>query len=101
MVDDDLDKKVKEIVEAQKERDEEARKKAEKEFRETMRKDTAGTVLSMFQGTQAQIANLQAQIDATNPLAPVMRAINAMAAKMGEIDQRLAVLEKQQTGVPR
>ena len=86
MPDEKLDQQVKELSEKLRKRDEAGRKKAEQDWRKAMERDTAGTTLGMFQLHQAQIASLQGQIDAVNPLAPVIRAIT-------EIGTRLAALE--------
>jgi len=88
-----LAEQIKTIQEKLKERDDAALKQAEKEFRATMEKDTAGTVLGIFRGIQVQLASIQAQLDASNPLVPLMRAFNATTAKLTEIDARLTKLE--------
>lgn len=86
MPDEKLEKEIKDVAERLKKRDEEGRKKGEQEFRRAMDKDTAGTVLGMFQMVNAQIANLQAQIDATNPLAPVLRGLAEIGARVANIE---------------
>ena len=86
----DLKKQVEEISKKLKERDEAAIKESEKGFRAAMTKDTAGTVLGLFQRVQAQIAALDAQLVATNPLVSVLRGMDALGMKLVEIDGRLA-----------
>ena len=90
MPDEKLEQEMKDMTEKLRARDEVERKKAEKEFRAAMQKDTAGTVLTMFQGIQTQIA-LQGQIiDATNPLAPLMRAISNIEARLAMLETKKA-----------
>jgi len=94
MVDEKLEREMKEMTEKLRARDEAERKKAEKEFRAAMQKDTAGTVLSIFQSIQAQIA-LQGQIiDATNPLATLMRAISNIEARQAALEAALVESKK-------
>lgn len=98
MPDEKLEQEMKELTEKLRDRDEAERKKAVKEFRTAMGKDTAGTVLSMFQSIQAQIA-LQGQIiDATNPLAPVMRAISNIEARLTALEAAFVEIRKAKGG---
>jgi len=64
-------------------RDEEALKRAEREWRQAMERDTAGHVFRMFQYVEARLADLQAQLDASNPVLPALR----------DLDARLAAIE--------
>lgn len=73
---DNLEAQVKEITEKFRARDEAERKKAEQEWRKAMDRDTAGHTLKMFQYAEARFADLQAQLDASNPLLAMMRALN-------------------------
>lgn len=98
MPDEKLEQEMKAMTEKLRARDEVERKKAEKEFRAAMQKDTAGTVLAMFQNLQAQIA-LQGQvIDATNPLAPIMRAISNIEARQAALEAVLVESKKAKGG---
>lgn len=80
------------------ERDEATRKEYEAEWRKSMSRDTAGTVLTAFQHLSAQLAGLQAQVDAHHPVGALARAVEAAVAKITEVDQRLAELEKKLKG---
>lgn len=97
----DLDKQIQEISKKLQERDEMTRKEAEKEWRKAMEHDTAGHMLGVFQLAQAQLANIQAQIDATNPLAPVIRGIAALDARVATIEAVfLAEIKKKEAEKP-
>lgn len=85
MTGEELDKQMQEMTTKLQKRDANELKKAEKDWRESMGKDTAGHTLNMFRVMQSQIADLQAQIDATNPLAPVLRSLGEQAAALGEL----------------
>jgi len=90
----DLDKQMQDISKKLQERDQAARKQAEQEWRKEMERDTAGHMLKMFGYVQAQLASFQAQIDATNPLAPLIRTIDAVVARLTDINVRLERIEK-------
>jgi len=90
MPDEKLEQEMKVLYEKLKKRDEAERKRAEQEFRAAMGKDTAGTVLGLFQLTQTQIAGLQGQIDATNPLVPMMRGMAEIGARLSAIEAAFA-----------
>jgi chromosome segregation ATPase len=83
---DELKKQVADIQAKLKAKDEEARKTMESAFREKMSKDTAGTVMEMFQVTQAQIASLQQQIDQSSPIPALVRGLNAIAQRQGTLE---------------
>lgn len=70
------------------------RKKSEREFRAKCSKDTAGTLIEFLALNRTQFESLQAQIDTIYPLGALARTIDTMTAKITEIDQRLAALEK-------
>lgn len=91
MADENLKKQVEEISAKLKERDEAAIKESEKEFRAAIQKDTAGTILGLFSRMQAQLAVMDAQQVATNPLISVMRGLNALGARLESIDAHLIV----------
>lgn len=82
MVDDKekLERQVKEITEKLRVRDEADRKKAEQEWRKAMERDTAGHTLKMSQYFEARLTDLQAQIDASNPIMAMTRGLNARLA---------------------
>jgi hypothetical protein len=90
----DLKKQVEEISRKLKEQDEAAIKEGEKEFRAEMTKDTAGTVIRLFSRVQAQLAVLDAQLVATNPLVSVLRGMDTLGMRLAEIEERLAAVEK-------
>lgn len=84
-----IEDEMKKLSERLRERDEAERKKAQKEFRAAMDKDTAGTVLNLFNITQAQYAGLQNQLDSVNPLAPLVRAVGELNVRVTAIEQAL------------
>jgi len=88
-----LENEVKEISEKLAKQDALETKKAEKEFRQKMQEDTAGTVMKGFNILHDQIGELQALVAATNPLAGMFGAINNNAAKIEELEARIAKLE--------
>lgn len=94
MAKEDLDAQMKDISEKLRERDEMAAKEAEKAWREAMSKDTALTVMQALQSIQLQMAGLRAELEAANSLVSVLRTINAVVAKITEMNGRLATLEK-------
>ena len=87
MVDEKLEQQIKEINEKLRARDEAEAKKIEQEWRKATEQDTAGHTFKIFQLQQAQIANLQAQIDTSNPLAPVLRGIADLNARLAAIER--------------
>ncbi len=91
-----LEQEIKDVAGKLKKRDELERKKGEQEFRKAMSKDTAGTVMGMFQLLQAQIASLQAQLDATNPLAPLMRGLAEVGTRVANIEAVLFAKVKEE-----
>jgi len=95
MTGDDFEEQIKKISEKMQKRDEEERKKAEQEWRKEMDRDTAGTTLKMFGLLSMQIANLWSQIDATNPLAPVARAVAELGVRMTNIEQAILAASKE------
>lgn len=78
----DLKKQVADIQAKLQAQDEATRKTMESTFREKMGKDTAGTVMEMFQTIQTQIIALGQTIDVANPLLPAMRALNERLARI-------------------
>lgn len=93
MTGEELDKEMAEITEKLKKRDAADQKKSEKEFRDAMAKDTAGHMMAAFRAVAEQLNDLQSQIDASNPMAPVIRAIGELSVKLTETEQRLTTLE--------
>lgn len=100
MPDEKLDQQIKDVAEKMKKRDELERKKGEQEFRKAMDKDTAGTVMRMFQLQQTQIAGMQAQIDATNPLAPLMREVANLGARIATLEATIFIRSKKTEATP-
>jgi len=99
MANEKLEEQIKKISEQLQKRDEEERKKAEQKWREEMDRDTAGTTLKMFGLLSMQVANLQSQIDATNPLAPAIRAIAELGVRVANIEKAiLAAVPKEGAG---
>jgi hypothetical protein len=93
MTGEELDKQIQEVSEKLKKRDDADQKKAEKEFRAKMAKDTAGHVMDSFRVVAAQLQDLQTQIDATNPMAPIIRVVGELSVKLTEIEARVVALE--------
>lgn len=98
MADEKLEQQAKDVAEKLKKRDELERKKGEAEFRKAMDKDTAGTVMGMFQLQQTQLAGLQAQIDATNPLAPLMREVANIGARLAALEAAVFAKSRKEVG---
>jgi signal transduction histidine kinase len=96
MAEKNLDQQMKELAEKVRQRDETERKKIEQEWRKGMEKDTAGTTFKMFQSQQAQIGNLQAQLDAAYPLGPVIRALNEIGARLITLETAVFVRQKKE-----
>lgn len=94
MVDESLERQVRETTARLQERDEAEAKRMEGEWRKAMERDTAGHVFGMFRLLQAQIASLQAQLDAANPLAAVMRTVADLNARLTAIETALAARGK-------
>lgn len=70
------------------------RKKAEREFRAKCSKDTAGALIEFLALNRTQVESLQAQIDTIYPIGALARTVDAVVAKVTDIDRRLAALEK-------
>jgi len=94
MVDDKekLERQVKEITEKLRARDEAERKNAEQEWRKAMERDTAGHTLKMSQYFEARLTDLQAQLDASNPIVAMMRG---MAARLTAIENAISAAGKE------
>lgn len=70
------------------------RKKAEREFRKACEKDTAGKLMEIAALNRTQFESIQTQIDTIYPLGALARTVDAVVAKITEIDNRLSRLEK-------
>ena len=90
-------KEYEKVVEQMKEfdkRDKEMRTKIVKDWRAAYGKDPAGHTLNAVQYLQAEVANLQQQIDTIYPLGVLARTINVIVTTLAGIETRLALLEK-------
>lgn len=70
------------------------RKKNERDFRAKCQKDTAGVLIEFLALNRTQFESLQTQIDTIYPIGALARTVDAVVAKVAEIDRRLAALEK-------
>ena len=70
-------------------------KKTEQEFRKACEKDTAGTLLNLSMFTKTQFDAIQSQLDTIYPVGALARTVDAVVAKITEIDRRLSVLEQE------
>jgi len=95
MSDETLERQMENITKKLQERDEAERKKIEQEWRKAMERDTAGHLLGIFQFIQTQIANLQAQIDATSPIASLVRGIAELNMRLVALETAIKKMEEQ------
>lgn len=93
MAGEELETQIQEMNDKLKKRDDTEQKKIEKEFRAKMAKDTAGHVMESLRAVALQLTDLQAQIDATNPMAPIIRAVGELSVKLTELEARIVALE--------
>jgi len=93
----ETEKEYEKVVEQMKEFDrktKEAQARVVKDWRSSYGKDPAGHTLNAVQYLQAEVANLQAQIDAIYPIGGLARTTNAIVATLAGIEARLVSLEK-------